>query len=132
MPRGEGDAAVELEWVVEKDGSGFERDGSLPVPPYNAYRPPAFYRVDFRLEKRWRLLAGSIAFVLEGQNVTRSKRVSGLAMDCEGQGSPQCETTTSEHFDDRLDHHPRRRRRGGFLKFFLSPMKDSPAPREDE
>lgn len=70
-------------------------DGSLPVPPYNAYRNPAFYRVDFRLEKRWRLgQNGSIAFVLEGQNVTLSKEVSGLIMDCEGQGSSEGSTTT--------------------------------------
>jgi hypothetical protein len=72
-------------------------DGSFPVPPYNAYRTPAFYRVDFRLEKRWRLgQSGSIAFVLEGQNVTLSKEVSGLGLDCEGQGSPEGEMTTCE------------------------------------
>jgi hypothetical protein len=60
-------------------------EGSLAVPPYNAYRNPAFYRVDVRLEKRWRLgRDGSIAFVLEGQNVTLSKEVSSLGMDCEG------------------------------------------------
>ncbi|HYP77895.1 MAG TPA: TonB-dependent receptor [Polyangiaceae bacterium] len=71
------------------------RDGSLPVPPYNAYRNPAFYRVDFRLEKRWRLgHDGSIAFVLEGQNVTLSKEISGLGLDCEGQPTAQGETTT--------------------------------------
>jgi hypothetical protein len=71
-------------------------DGSLAVPPYNAYRTPAFYRVDFRLEKRWRLgQNGSIAFVLEGQNVTLSKEVSGLGQDCEGNRSTQGETTTT-------------------------------------
>jgi len=60
-------------------------EGSLAVPPYNAYRNPAFYRVDFRLEKRWRLgKDGSIAFVLEGQNVTLSTEVTSLGMDCEG------------------------------------------------
>lgn len=63
--------------------------GAYPVPPYNAYRNPAFYRVDFRLEKRWRLSqTGSIAFVLEGQNVTLSKEVSGLGLDCQGEGGP--------------------------------------------
>jgi len=62
-------------------------DGSLAVPPYNAFRNPAFYRVDFRLEKRWRLgQDGSVAFVLEGQNVTLSKEFSSLGMDCEGMG----------------------------------------------
>jgi hypothetical protein len=71
------------------------RDGSLAVPPYNAYRNPAFYRVDFRLEKRWRVgQSGSIAFVLEGQNVTLQKEVSGLGLDCEGRGAPEASTTT--------------------------------------
>jgi hypothetical protein len=72
-------------------------EGSLAVPPYNAYRNPAFYRVDFRLEKRWRLgQDGSIAFVLEGQNVTLSKEISGLGMDCEGMpGVPEtCKQST--------------------------------------
>lgn len=69
--------------------------GSLAVPPYNAYRHPAFYRVDFRLEKRWRLgKSGSIAFVLEGQNVTLSKEISGLGMDCEGELAADGSTTT--------------------------------------
>jgi len=73
------------------------RDGSLPVPPYNAYRNPAFYRVDFRLEKRWRLgQNGSIAFVLEGQNVTLSKEISGLGLDCEGDMTGQVQTTKCE------------------------------------
>jgi hypothetical protein len=72
-------------------------DGSFPVPPYNIYRTPSFYRVDFRLEKRWRLgQTGSIAFVLEGQNVTLSKEVSGLGQDCEGQGGPESQMTTCE------------------------------------
>ena len=61
------------------------RDGSWPVPPYNAYRTPAFFRVDLRLEKRWRLgETGSVAFVLEGLNVTMSKEVTGLGLDCNG------------------------------------------------
>jgi hypothetical protein len=68
-------------------------DGSLPVPPYNTYRRPAFYRLDFRLEKRWSIgPTGSIAFVLEGQNVTLRKE-NGLGLDCEGFGTPQSETT---------------------------------------
>lgn len=70
-------------------------DGSLPVPPYNAYRNPAFYRLDVRLEKSWRLgQSGSIAFVLEGQNVTLNKEVSGLGQDCEGMPTAQGETNT--------------------------------------
>jgi TonB family protein len=60
-------------------------DGSLAVPPYNAFRNPSFYRIDLRLEKRWPLgRDGSFAFVLEGQNVTLRKEVSGLGMDCKG------------------------------------------------
>lgn len=70
-------------------------DGAWPVPPFNAYRNPAFYRLDFRLEKRWRVgESGAIAFVLEGQNVTLRKEVTGLGMDCEGVGTPQGGTTT--------------------------------------
>jgi hypothetical protein len=74
-------------------------EGSLPVPPYNAYRNPAFYRVDFRLEKSWRLgRNGSLAFVLEGQNVTLSKEVSGFGgLDCEGtQNGPEATTTCKQ------------------------------------
>jgi hypothetical protein len=73
-------------------------DGSLPVPPYNAYRTPNFYRLDFRLEKRWRLSqTGSIAFVLEGQNVTLRKETTGLGLDCQGEMAPsRAQTTTCE------------------------------------
>jgi TonB family protein len=76
-------------------------DGSWPVPPYNAYRTPAFHRVDFRLEKRWQLgQTGSIAWVLEGQNVTLRKEVTGLGKDCEvigaagGDGTVTCKQAT--------------------------------------
>lgn len=73
-------------------------EGSVPVPPYHAYRNPAFHRVDVRLEKRWRLgRDGSIAFVLEGQNVTLSKERSSLGMDCEGRLVGGVETTTCEY-----------------------------------
>jgi hypothetical protein len=80
-------------------GTPYSRlEGSLAVPPYNARRNPAFYRVDVRLEKRWRLgKTGSIAFVVEGQNVTLSKEVSSLGMDCEGQMTAQAETTTCKY-----------------------------------
>jgi TonB family protein len=79
-------------------GTPYSRlDGSFPVPPYNASRNPAFYRVDVRLEKRWRIgQTGSIAFVLEGQNVTLSKEVSGLGLECEGGPTSQGETTDCE------------------------------------
>jgi len=57
--------------------------GTLPVPPYNAYRTPSFFRLDVRLERRWSFgQSGSIALVLEGQNVTLSSEYSGAALDC--------------------------------------------------
>jgi hypothetical protein len=69
-------------------------DGTVPLPPYHAYRNPAFFRVDFRLEKRWPLGdTGSIAFVVEGQNVTLSKEVSSLGLDCKGTASPEVQAT---------------------------------------
>jgi len=59
--------------------------GNVPVPPYNHYRDPAFYRVDVRLEKRWLWEHGqSVAFVIEGQNVTLSKEANTLGMECNG------------------------------------------------
>lgn len=46
------------------------------VPPYTSVRLPSFYRIDVRLEKRWRLPSinesAYIAAVLEGFNVTLS------------------------------------------------------------
>jgi hypothetical protein len=68
-------------------------DGSFAVPPYNSLRNPAFFRIDVRLEKRWSLgKNGSLAFVLEGQNVTLSKETAG--MDCMGIGTPTMSRTT--------------------------------------
>ncbi len=72
--------------------------GNLPAPPYNSRRHPSFYRVDVRLEKRWRFGEGrSIAFVLEGQNVTLSKEANSLAMDCRGDMTPDGYTTQCEY-----------------------------------
>jgi hypothetical protein len=67
--------------------------GVVPVPPYNAYRTPSFFRLDLRLEKRWSLgRDASLALVVEGQNVTLSTEASSLALDCtSGPGMPtQC------------------------------------------
>jgi hypothetical protein len=51
----------------------------VPIAPYNGERMPAFYRIDVRVEKRWNLGArGTIAFVLEGMNVTFHKEVLGV------------------------------------------------------
>ncbi|HEY6723567.1 MAG TPA: TonB family protein [Polyangiaceae bacterium] len=74
--------------------------GSVPVPPYHAYRDPTFYRVDVRLEKRWLFERGrSVAFVVEGQNVTLRKEANTLGMDCRGtisRGPPETYTTECE------------------------------------
>ncbi|HEX6272454.1 MAG TPA: TonB-dependent receptor [Polyangiaceae bacterium] len=68
--------------------------GSVPAPPYNAFRDPAFYRVDVRLEKRWPLAYGrSIAFVFEAINVTLQKEANTLGMDCRGDLTPDGYTT---------------------------------------
>ncbi len=59
--------------------------GNVPVPPYNAYRDPPFFRVDVRLEKRWSLgKSGYIAFIAEVQNLTLSKEVTPFGLSCEG------------------------------------------------
>jgi TonB family protein len=78
-------------------GTPYSRlEGSVPVPPYNAYRNPAFYRLDFRLEKRWRLgRSSSLAFVLEGQNVTLRKEITGLGLECEEEGPPSSHAETT-------------------------------------
>ncbi|HEX3696323.1 MAG TPA: TonB-dependent receptor [Polyangia bacterium] len=75
--------------------------GNVPVPPYNDHRGPPFFRVDVRLEKRWSLGRNrSLAFVLEGLNVTLSREVTTLGMDCQGMMGPQGGTTqcTPSHF----------------------------------
>jgi len=75
-----------------------ELSGNVPVPPYNGYRAPSFYRVDLRLEKRWSLGKDrSIAFVLEGLNVTLSREVSPLSLDCMGIMTPQGGTNQCTH-----------------------------------
>ena len=49
-----------------------------PPPAEHPERDPAFYRVDARLEKRWKLSQKAwISFVLEGLNVTLSKETFG-------------------------------------------------------
>ena len=59
--------------------------GNVPVPPYNAYRDPPFYRIDVRLEKRWSLgRDGYFAFIAEGQNVTLNKEVTPFGLSCVG------------------------------------------------
>ena len=68
--------------------------GNVPIPPYNGYRGPSFFRLDVRIEKRWSLGKDrSIALVLEGLNVTLSKEVTPLALDCMGTMTNQGGTT---------------------------------------
>jgi hypothetical protein len=46
-------------------------------PPYDTERLPAFYRLDVRLEKRWRIRArSSVAVIAEGLNVTANKEAT--------------------------------------------------------
>jgi hypothetical protein len=58
----------------------------VPVPPFNSLRLPPFFRLDVRLEKRWRVLrSGYLSFVLEGMNVTLSKEA--IDVQCRPDGS---------------------------------------------
>lgn len=54
----------------------------IPVAPYNGLRLPDFWRIDLRLEKRWRLGArGQVAVFLEGLNITFNQEA--IAIQCE-------------------------------------------------
>jgi TonB family protein len=58
----------------------------VPVAPYNSERLPTFYRVDVRVEKRWRAFGnGYVAFVIEGMNVTLKKEA--IAAQCQSDGT---------------------------------------------
>ena len=62
----------------------------VPLPPYNVDRLPDFWRIDFRLEKKWTLGArGSISFVFEGLNVTFNREAI----------SANCRRTPGQLFD---------------------------------
>ena len=87
--------------AIESGPTGTETPnlaGNVPVPPYNAYRDPPFYRVDVRLEKRWSLgRNGYIAFIAEGQNVTLNKEVTPFGLSCRGTATEQSQTTQCSH-----------------------------------
>jgi TonB family protein len=79
----------------------------VPVPPYNGERMPAFYRVDVRLEKEWRLAripwlgrfgeSPRISLVFEGMNVTLNKEVLGVhCAPTENQGPGQVDACTNQ------------------------------------
>lgn len=56
--------------------------GGAPVAPIDGYRLPDFWRVDARLEKRFRIVArGEVSVVLEGLNVTLNRETVGV--ECE-------------------------------------------------
>lgn len=58
----------------------------VPVPPFNSERLPDFYRIDVRVEKRWRAFGkGYVSFVIEGMNVTLKKEA--IATQCTSDGT---------------------------------------------
>lgn len=58
----------------------------VPIPPYNGYRFPDFYRFDFRVEKRWTFAkTGYVSLVAEWLNATLRKEA--LTVDCSPFGS---------------------------------------------
>jgi len=62
-----------------------------PVPPFNGYRLPDFWRLDVRIEKRWRFgKRAQLALFLEGLNITFNKEA--VAIDCHTSkfGQPDC------------------------------------------
>jgi hypothetical protein len=63
----------------------------VALPPYNTERLPPFYRIDVRLEKKWRLgERGSIAMVIEGLNVTLHKEAIDVTCRQTGTGLDTC------------------------------------------
>ena len=68
----------------------------VPIPPYDGYRLPDFWRFDIRLEKRWRLGAyGQFAVVLEGLNITFNKEAIGaMCQPVRGQYLDNCTPQT--------------------------------------
>lgn len=64
-----------------------QTEQGVPIPPYNGYRLPDFWRIDLRLEKQWKLGArGRVSLVFEGLNVTFNKEAIGV--QCVSSGSP--------------------------------------------
>lgn len=71
-----------------------ELSGNVPVPPYNSKRDAPYFRVDFRLEKRWALPhERAVALVIEMQNATLNTEPNTLGMDCMGDIGPEEYTT---------------------------------------
>ena len=57
----------------------------VPVAPFNGYRLPDFWRIDLRLEKRWRVgPRAQVAVFFEGLNITFNKEA--IAENCNSSG----------------------------------------------
>ena len=87
----------------------------MPVPPFDSLRLPSFYRLDIRLEKRWRVFRdGYLSFVVEGMNVTLNKEAIDVTCQSDGTVFPlkydKCEPAVP-----RAGLRAERRRRGGDL-----------------
>jgi hypothetical protein len=61
-----------------------------PIPPYNQLRLPDFWRIDLRVEKRWRVgPRAQVALFFEGLNITFNKEAIGMDCGFYGQCKPQ-------------------------------------------
>ncbi len=59
-----------------------DRIAGIDIPPYNVRRFPAFFRFDWRIEKRWRISNDAhVSFVVEWLNSLLKKEAVGL--DCD-------------------------------------------------
>jgi len=66
----------------------------FPVPPFNQERFPAFYRIDGRIEKAWRIgEKGRISFIIEWLNLTLRKEATSV--DCTPNGDFDLERVTN-------------------------------------
>ena len=103
--------------------------GNVPVPPYNDYRDPPFFRVDVRLEKRWSLgKDGYIAFIAEVQNVTLSKEVTPFGLSCQGNRPRKAERRSAV----TRPSAPSRSPAWASKRLSDRPMKGSAPPSEEE
>lgn len=69
----------------------------VPLPPYNQDRLPPFWRIDLRLEKKWKIgERGSISFVFEGLNVTFNREA--ISADCRSLPGQIFDTCKPQYF----------------------------------
>jgi hypothetical protein len=63
----------------------------FPIPPFNGYRLPDFWRLDVRLEKRWRVgRRAQVALFFEGLNITFNKEAIAIICNDRTFGGPDC------------------------------------------